>query len=127
MTPPNSEPTPADRESVRARATAIRQARAIRTRAIRRRVVAGATALFAAAWLTIGVTLVAGRDPALASKTTSAATTAQVTAGSSTKQVVTSSSGSAATGTSTAATGTSTTAQTTSPNASASSVTTRES
>jgi hypothetical protein len=47
-----------------------------RVRTIRRRVVAGAVALFVTVWLLIAITLIYGHDPALAhqaaSKTTSA-------------------------------------------------------
>src|SRR5689334_16513956 len=49
-----------------ANAQILRQARAGRTRMLRRRVIAGAVALFIAAWLVIGLILVSGHDPALA-------------------------------------------------------------
>jgi len=52
---------------------AIRRARASRTRRIRRRVVTGAVSLFLATWGLIGFELVSGRDPALASKTSTVA------------------------------------------------------
>jgi len=44
-------------------------------RTIRRRVIAGALALFVATWLLITLMLVTGHDPALASQTTTAQTT----------------------------------------------------
>jgi hypothetical protein len=65
----------------KARGQAIRDARARRTRTIRRRVAGAAAALFSAAWLGITVVLVSGHDPAL-SKTTAAAVTTTTTAAS---------------------------------------------
>jgi len=56
-------------------AAGVREARRARTRTLRRRVVAGAVALFLATWVLIAVELVTGHDPALASrKTTTVAT-----------------------------------------------------
>jgi type VI protein secretion system component VasF len=58
-------------------AIAIRQMRRARARMLRRRVIAGALALFVALWLLITLILVTGRDPALArQRTTSTTTTA---------------------------------------------------
>jgi cytoskeletal protein RodZ len=71
MTDPNAA------AAARARGQALRAARLARVRTIRRRVIAGAIALFVAAWLMITLVLVSGRDPALAShaSTASSATT----------------------------------------------------
>jgi uncharacterized membrane protein YgcG len=77
----------------RERARLARAARTARARAIRRRVVAGALALFVAAWLVIGVVLVTGHDPALSTQTARASS-----AGSS--QTITSSSSSDSSGSS---------------------------
>lgn len=52
----------------------IRTARRARVRAIRRRVVGGATVLFVALWMLIAVTLISGHDPALAKRSTSSNT-----------------------------------------------------
>lgn len=54
-------------------AGALREARALRARTIRRRVISGALGLFVATWLLIALVLVSGHDPALAAHTTSAA------------------------------------------------------
>ena len=54
----------------------IRQARIAHRRTIRRRVISGAVALFAATWLLITVTLMSGHDPALAARGSTNATTA---------------------------------------------------
>jgi hypothetical protein len=67
----------------RARATAMRQARRIRARSLRRRVIAGALALFVAAWVMITVVLVSGHDPALAAKKTTAVASAPASTSSS--------------------------------------------
>ncbi len=75
----------------RERARLARAARTARARAIRRRVVAGAVALFVAAWLLIGVVLVTGHDPALSKQTASASS-------ASSSQAVTSSSSSDSSG-----------------------------
>jgi hypothetical protein len=91
----------------RARAGAVREARLIRARMIRRRVIAGALSLFVATWLLITLMLVSGHDPALAARKTSTAaitSTATPTAtgggsGSATGGGATSSSGSGSTGT----------------------------
>ena len=58
------------------RAAALRQARAIRTRTIRRRVIAGALSMFVATWLLITLMLVSGHDPALAARQASSQATA---------------------------------------------------
>ncbi len=59
-------------------ATVARQARAVRARTIRRRVIAAALSLFVATWLFIALVLISGHDPALAAHkaSTSTATTA---------------------------------------------------
>ncbi len=54
--------------NARARGQAMRGARLARARMIRRRVIAGALALFVASWLLITIVLVSGHDPALAKK-----------------------------------------------------------
>ncbi len=77
----------------------IRLARKARVRMIRRRVVAGAVALFVAAWLLIAVVLVSGHDPALASKAAAVATTGS-SASPTTSSSGSSSSGSSSTGSS---------------------------
>jgi len=64
----------------RARGQAMRNARLARARTIRRRVIAGAVALFVASWLLITLVLVSGRDPALA-KNSSASTATSSTSG----------------------------------------------
>ena len=57
-----------DPATPRARGEAIRQMRLARARALRRRIVAGAVALFVASWLLITIVLASGNDPALAKK-----------------------------------------------------------
>ena len=64
-----------ERASARAHGQAIRQSRLARARSIRRRIIAGALALFVASWLLITIVLASGHDPALA-KNTSATTVA---------------------------------------------------
>jgi len=71
-------------EGARARGTAIRQARASRTRAIRRRVAASAVLLFLATWVLIAVVMVSGHDPALAARKVASASTASGTTGTGT-------------------------------------------
>lgn len=72
--------TPNLPDGARARPSAVREARAIRTRMIRRRVIAGALSMFVATWLWITIVLVSGHDPALAArKTPSAAITSTTT------------------------------------------------
>jgi hypothetical protein len=63
-------------------AIAIRQLRRARVRMIRRRVIAGALALFVATWLLITLLLVTGHDPALAGQTTAAKTVTRATTSS---------------------------------------------
>jgi hypothetical protein len=76
--------TPIIADSRRTRGAALRQARAARTRAIRRRVATGAVSLFMATWLLIAVVLVSGHDPALAArKLASTSTTTSTTAATS--------------------------------------------
>lgn len=60
-------------------AAGIRQARMARVRMIRRRVVAGALALFVASWLLITVVLLRGNDPALTSHAASTVASAAPT------------------------------------------------
>jgi hypothetical protein len=67
--------TDRDPAAARARGQAIRSTRLARARTIRRRVIAGAVALFVASWLLITLVLVSGHDPALA-KNSSATTVA---------------------------------------------------
>jgi uncharacterized membrane protein YgcG len=67
-----------DPAAARARGQAMRQTRLDRARALRRRIIAGALALFVASWLLITIVLVSGHDPALAKKS-SASTTAATT------------------------------------------------
>jgi type IV secretory pathway TrbL component len=67
--------TPMIADTLRARGAELRQARAARTRTIRRRVAAGAVSLFLAAWLLIAVVLVSGHDPALAARKVTTAST----------------------------------------------------
>ena len=74
--------TPSNADLAHARGTAMRQARATRTRAIRRRVVAGAVSLFLAIWLLIAVVLVSGHDPALAARKVASTTTTNQSANS---------------------------------------------
>lgn len=62
---------PGSRDEARLRAQVARQARAIRARSIRSRVIGGALALFGATWLLITLMLVTGHDPALAAHKTS--------------------------------------------------------
>jgi hypothetical protein len=50
--------------------TSVGRSRAQRARALRRRVISGAVALFVATWLLIAVVLASGHDPALAAKAT---------------------------------------------------------
>ncbi|MGA2926123.1 MAG: hypothetical protein ABSG43_09030 [Solirubrobacteraceae bacterium] len=109
----------------RARGQAIRQARASRVRMIRRRVIAGAVALFVATWLMIAVALASGHDPALSAKTT---TVAAPGTGTSTTDA-TAASDQTSTGTTTTTTGStgSTASGSSSSNGTTSSVTTRAS
>ena len=60
-------------DAARERARIAREARAGRTRSIRRRVISGALALFAATWLFIAIVLISGRDPALSKQATTVA------------------------------------------------------
>jgi hypothetical protein len=78
--------TPETAAAAHARGTAIRNARALRVRTIRRRVISGALALFVALWLLITLMLVTGHDPALARQTssTTSTTTSTSSAGSAT-------------------------------------------
>jgi hypothetical protein len=89
-------------------AIAIRQARRARVRTIRRRVIAGAVALFVATWLLITLMLVTGHDPALAGQTTTAQTTSSNTGTASSTGSSTGTSTNSATSSSTGATSTST-------------------
>ncbi|HTX10411.1 MAG TPA: hypothetical protein VME22_17440 [Solirubrobacteraceae bacterium] len=78
--------TDSDRADARARGQAMRQARLARARSLRRRIIAGALALFVASWLLITIVLVSGHDPALAknSSSTTAASTPSTTTSSGT-------------------------------------------
>jgi cytoskeletal protein RodZ len=81
-----------DRAQARARGQAIRQERLARARSLRRRIIAGALALFVASWLLITIVLVSGHDPALAKNST--ATTASSTPSTTTSSDTSSSQGS---------------------------------
>jgi hypothetical protein len=108
-------------------AIAIRQARRARVRTIRRRVIAGAVALFVATWLLITLMLVTGHDPALARQTSTAST---ATAGSGTSVATTKTSGaatSATTSSTKSASGTSTNSSSASTGSGSSAVTTSQS
>jgi hypothetical protein len=72
-----------DRAAARARGQALRDTRLARAKSIRRRIIAGAVALFVASWLLITLVLVSGHDPALA-KRSSAATVASTPSATST-------------------------------------------
>ena len=89
-------------------ASGLREARALRARTIRRRVISGALGLFVATWLLIALVLVSGHDPALAAHTTSsAATSSSATSSSRPAAASTGSSGSSGTvSTGTTSTGT---------------------
>jgi hypothetical protein len=134
--------TPKTVQSTRARpgaltqAGAIREARAIRIRAIRRRVLAGALSLFVATWLLITLMLVSGHDPVLAARVSSTktatgsantATGSSNTATGSTQATTRSSGNSAAPTTTIAASGSTAASASGSTAASASGVTTRQS
>jgi hypothetical protein len=102
-------------------AIAIRQTRRARVRTIRRRVIAGALALFVATWLLITLMLVTGHDPALASQTTTAQTTSAQSSNTGTSGGTSSSTGISSN------TGTSTNTGTSSSSTGTSSVTSRQS
>jgi hypothetical protein len=78
-------------------ASVARQARAVRARTIRRRVIAAALSLFVATWLFIALVLISGHDPALAAHKASTASTA-TTASSASPTTTTSSAGNTASG-----------------------------
>ena len=108
------------------------EARARHIRTIRRRVLAGALALFVATWVFITLQLVTGHDPALAkSGTTSAVTaasspgTSSSTSGVSSTALTTSSSGASSSGSGTSSSGSGTSSGNSS--SSGSSVTTSQS
>lgn len=92
----------------------LRRARAERVRMIRRRVIAGALALFVAVWLFITLMLVNGHDPALAGQTASTATTAAKTTSTTSSPATTSTTSSPATTSSTSGSGSSGSSGTTS-------------
>ena len=77
----------------------MRSARLARARMIRRRIIAGALALFVASWLLITIVLVSGHDPALA-KRSSASTVASSSPTSSSSSGSSSSSSSQSSGSS---------------------------
>src|SRR5450755_1574315 len=102
------------------------EARARHIRTIRRRVLAGALALFVATWVFITLQLVTGHDPALAkSATTSAVTATSSTSGVSSTALTTSSSGASSSGSGTSSSGSGTSSGNSS--SSGSSVTTSQS
>jgi uncharacterized membrane protein YgcG len=84
--------TDTDPAAARARGQAIRETRLARARALRRRIVAGALALFVASWLLITIVLVSGHDPALAKNSSASTTAATTTSGTSSTSSNTSSS-----------------------------------
>jgi hypothetical protein len=96
--------------SARSQGAALRQARHARVRGIRRRVVAGALALFIATWLLITITLASGNDPALAANAAKAAATSAAATGTQTTGTSTQSSGASAQTTSTSSQSSSTSA-----------------
>lgn len=102
--------TKIDPSEARARGQAIRQTRMARARAIRRRIIAGAVALFVASWLLITIVLVSGHDPALA-KNSSAATVASTPSSSTSSGTSTTSSSSQSSSSSTSGTSSVTTSQ----------------
>ncbi len=95
----------------------LKAARAQRARLLRRRIVAGAVALFVATWLLITITLASGHDPVLSRKTTTIAADTTTTAADTT---TTSTTGAATTAAKTTTT-TTTAATTTTPSSSSSS------
>lgn len=76
------------------------EARASHIRTIRRRVIAGALALFVATWVFITLQLVTGHDPALAKSSTMSAVTATSSPSTSSSTSGVSSTGSSSSGTS---------------------------
>ena len=118
--------TTIDPERARARGPALRQARMMRTRMIRRRVIAAALSLFVATWLLITIMLVSGHDPALAAHRTSSAAQTSTAGQTTTATGDTGDTGDTGATTSTAGT-TSTTSQATASSGTTSSVTTQQS
>lgn len=84
--------TDTDPTAARARGQAIRETRLARARALRRRIVAGAVALFVASWLLITIVLVSGHDPALAKNSAASTAASSATSGTSSTSSNTSSS-----------------------------------
>jgi hypothetical protein len=66
------------------KAANLKAARARRARLLRRRIVAGALALFVATWLLIPVTLASGHDPVLSRKVTASVASTTTTAAATT-------------------------------------------
>jgi uncharacterized membrane protein YgcG len=130
-------PSPSPDDGARARGSALRQARLVRARSLRRRIIAGALALFVATWVLITLVLVSGHDPALAKQaasstsstpatTTTTSSTPTTTTTSSTPTTTTSSgTGSSSTGSS--STGSSSTGSSSTGSSSTGSVTTHQS
>lgn len=118
------EPNTDNKQAARARGQALRIERAARARKIRRRVISGAVALFVAAWLMITLVLVSGRDPALASKTSTGSSATTVASTPSTTSTATTSTSGA---TATTATNSSSNSSSGSSSGSVSSVTTSQS
>jgi hypothetical protein len=83
MAPPvfagSPAPPPPPDDAARARGRAVRQARLMRARSLRQRLIAGGLALFVAAWLAITLALITGHDPALAKRVASTASAASGT------------------------------------------------
>ncbi len=113
--------TQINQQDARGRGRAIRTARALRVRQIRRRVVGGAVALFLAAWLLIAVVLLSGHDPALSKSVSTVASVSGSGSGSGSGSTTSSASGNSGTATDSSASGSSTGSN------SSSSVTTRQS
>jgi hypothetical protein len=113
--------SPMDSEDTRARANTRRETRMIRTRTIRRRVIAGALSLFVATWLLITLVLVSGHDPALAARQKSSA------AGASTATPTVTSTGTPSAGSTSAGTSSGSASGGTSSAGATSAVTTRQS
>jgi hypothetical protein len=76
----------------------LREARRVRVRRIRARVIGGSVALFLAVWMLITVVLVTGHDPALARKTVTQAATTATTGSSNSSGATSSATGSGSSG-----------------------------
>jgi hypothetical protein len=97
-------PPPSPDDAARARGSALRQARLVRARTLRKRLIAGALALFVATWVMITLVLISGHDPALAQRPASTVSVAKTSTTTATPATTTTA---AATPTTTPATGSS--------------------